>query len=77
MSMQLPPDLSASVQHFIAFEGYKTEEDVLRDALDALERQANIAAIQAGIDDMEAGRMRPWEEVDAEIRAKFGFRKSP
>jgi predicted transcriptional regulator len=75
MSLQLPPDLSASVQHFIAFEGYKTEEDVLRDALDALERQANIAAIQAGIDDMEAGRMRPWEEVKKELRAQLGIKR--
>ncbi len=76
MSLQLPPDLSASVQHFIAFDGYKTEEDVLRDALAALERQANIAAIQKGVDDMEAGRCRPWEEVKEELRAKLGIGKS-
>jgi predicted transcriptional regulator len=78
MSLQLPPDLSASVQHFIAFEGYKTEEAVLRDALDALdalEEKANIAAIQAGIDDMEAGRMQPWKEVKEELRAQLGIKR--
>ena len=30
------------------------------------------AAVQAGLDDVAAGRTRPWEEVEAELRAKFG-----
>jgi hypothetical protein len=33
----------------------------------------DIEAIQAGIEDLLAGRMWPLEEVDAEIRAKYRF----
>jgi len=32
-----------------------------------------LAAIQAGIDDLEAGRVRPFEDVDADLRRQFGF----
>lgn len=28
--------------------------------------------VQVGLDDIDAGRTRPWEEVEAELRAKFG-----
>lgn len=31
------------------------------------------AAIREGLDDIAAGRVQPWEEVDAEIRREFGF----
>ena len=30
------------------------------------------AYIQEGLDDIAAGRVRPWEEVKAEMRAKYG-----
>lgn len=33
----------------------------------------DVAAIQAGIDDLEAGRVVPFEEVDARLRAKLGL----
>ena len=47
---------------------------MLREALDALRRQdEELRAIQKGIADMEAGRYRPLDEVDAEIRHKHGF----
>jgi len=29
-------------------------------------------AVQEGLDDVAAGRTRPWEEVETELRAKFG-----
>ena len=41
--------------------------------VDALRQQEDIAAIQAGIDDMEAGRVISLEEADAEIRKDLGF----
>ncbi len=42
-------------------------------AMRALKRQEDHAAIQAGIDDMEAGRVIPLEEVDRQIRNELGF----
>lgn len=37
----------------------------------------HLAAIQAGIDDLEAGRVVPFEEVDARLRAKLGLPPRP
>ncbi len=48
---------------------------MIRAALDALQRENDLAAIKEGVADMEAGRYRPWEEVKAELDAKFGFGK--
>ena len=42
-------------------------------AMEALRQQDDLAAIQAGIDDMEAGRIVTLEEADAEIRKDVGF----
>jgi hypothetical protein len=42
-------------------------------AMEALRQQDDLAAIQAGIDDMEAGRIVPLEQADAEIRKDLGF----
>jgi len=39
----------------------------------ALQREEDLAAIQAGIDDMEAGRVVSLEEVDAQLRSKLGL----
>ncbi|QDT62828.1 hypothetical protein [Calycomorphotria hydatis] len=44
------------------------DEQHYRQAMAALRKEADLAAIQAGIDDMEAGRMIPLEEVDFELR---------
>lgn len=38
-------------------------------AMQALKRQEDLAAIQQGIDDLEAGRVVAFEDVDARIRA--------
>jgi predicted transcriptional regulator len=42
-------------------------------AMQALQRQEDLAAIQAGIADMEAGSVVAFEDVDARIRAKLGM----
>jgi len=42
-------------------------------AMEALRQQDDLAAIQSGIEDMEAGRIVPLEQADAEIRKDLGF----
>ena len=38
-----------------------------------MEEGEDLAAIRAGIDDMEAGRVVAFEDVDARIRSKLGL----
>jgi len=38
-----------------------------------MDESEHVAAIQAGIDDLEAGRVVDFDEVDARIRAKLGM----
>jgi len=42
-------------------------------AMEALRQKEDRAAIQAGIDAAEQGRVSTFEEVDARIREKFGL----
>ncbi|WP_428307420.1 ribbon-helix-helix domain-containing protein [Lacipirellula sp.] len=74
MSLQLPPELQSAMQPFLVAGRYTDETELLRDALAALSREREVAEIQLGLDDVAAGRYRPFEEIDAEIRKKFGFK---
>ncbi len=74
MHYQFPPDVDRLIRDRMAAGGYESEDDVLRDALAALgERVDDLAAIQAGIADMEAGSTKPLADVDVEIRSALGF----
>lgn len=69
---QLPPDLESQVKHYLASGQYRTEEDVLRDALRALaEERDTLDDIRRGQEDRKARRGRPLEDVDADLREKF------
>jgi len=68
MMIELPTDRDIQAQARAA--GFATIEEYVRSLLD---RDAERVAIQEGIDAMNAGEMRPWEEVDADIRQHFGF----
>ncbi len=48
------------------------DADIYRRAVEALARDEDRKAIQAGIDDMEAGRVVSFDDVDRRIRAKLG-----
>ena len=74
MTMALPPDVQSRIQDLVDSGRFSSAADVVAHAISALEReQAEIAAIQEGLDDVAAGRVRPLTEVDAEIREQFGF----
>ena len=68
---QLPRDLDQQVKHYLASGHYQTEEDVLRDALRALaDERAVLDDIRQGMKDLETGRGRSLEAIDADIRMK-------
>jgi putative addiction module CopG family antidote len=74
MPYEFPTDLRQRIEAQIATGEYANENDVLRDAIRALEREKqDIAAIRAGIEDMEAGRYRAFDAADAELRKKHNI----
>ncbi len=82
MAYHFPPDVEKLVQERMAAGGYNSEDEVLRDALDALgqfvhsreeaeeEYRQTVAAVREGAADMEAGRMRPLRTILQEARDK-------
>ena len=74
MNYPFPADVEQRVQSQLETGLYPTEEDVLRAAMTALERERDdFASIQAGIEDMEAGRYRPFAKIDTEFRQKHNI----
>jgi antitoxin ParD1/3/4 len=76
----LPPDVDEAIRRRVTSGRYASQEDVIRAALRALERDEEEkarklavldAAIERGIADAEAGRVHPAEDVFAELRAKY------
>ncbi len=73
MLIDVPRDLFDRLRTRARKDGV-TEVDVIRIALDSLEwHEREVAAIQKGIDDCDAGRVRDVAEVDAELRKKHGI----
>ena len=71
MSLTIPADVQQRVNVLLKTRRYASEEEILRAALSALEGQnADLTAIQSGIDDMENGRYRPFVDFDAEFRER-------
>jgi putative addiction module CopG family antidote len=74
MSVDLSPDVWQEIQRQLASGGYSSPDEVLRNALAALRsRDQEFAAIQEGIDDMEAGRVRSIRDFDGEFRRHNGL----
>lgn len=74
----MPPDIKQRIRERIAQGNYANEDEVFRDALEAISaRNADMAAVRAGIEDMEAGRMRPIKEVAEDVRRKHGWKTEP
>ncbi len=82
MAYQFPPDVEKLVREHMAAGGYASEDEVLRDALQALgefvhspeevdeEHRQTVAAVREGLADADAGRMRPLRTVIDEICGK-------
>ncbi len=74
MHLQVSPGLAESIREEMASGKYASKEQLFQETLLALrEQREDFAAIQAGIDDWQAGRTRSFEEVAEEIRQEFGW----
>jgi len=78
MLQQLPPDLEQRVRAQMASGQFETEEDVLREALDTLERrQRGLEELRQMVreadDDIAAGRVGPFdaEETKRSVRQRL------
>jgi Arc/MetJ-type ribon-helix-helix transcriptional regulator len=82
MAYQFPPDVEKLVKERMAAGGYTSEDEVLRDALEALgyfvhsqmeaeeEYRQTVAAVREGVADMEAGRTRPLRTIFEEAHGQ-------
>ena len=48
----------------------KAEEELLRGEVD----DEDLAAIEEGLGELDRGDVRPWEDIRAELKAKYGTR---
>lgn len=71
MDLHLPTDITISIRAFLDEGRYGSEADVLRDALAALRRQQDLAAIRDGLADADAGRVAPARDVLAAARHRI------
>lgn len=81
MSYALPADLYERIRAQLATGDFATEEQVLREAIDALERrQRSLARLRQMVAEAEAdvaaGRVGPFdrEELKREVRAELAAR---
>jgi Arc/MetJ-type ribon-helix-helix transcriptional regulator len=76
MTHEIPTQLQSLIDQRMATGRYGSQEDLLVQALHALDDYDQaVSEIQQGIDDETAGRMRPLAKVDADLRQKLGFSK--
>ncbi len=74
MSYPFPPTLDRLIREELATGVYRSEDEVLVEAMQALrDRDETIAGIREGLADFTAGRVRVLGEIDAELRAKHGI----
>ena len=77
MSYLFPPALDRLVREELATGTYRSEDDVLVEAMQALrDRDEAIAGIREGLSDLDAGRVRPLGDVDAQLRTKHGIARN-
>jgi len=71
MHIELPDDIFNRLRERVALVPGVSEADVIREALDHLDWQdAERAAVQAGLDAMHAGRVRPFEDFDKDFLSR-------
>ena len=78
MSYSFPPELDRLVREGLATGEYASEDDLLLEALRALrDRSEAIAGIREGLADLEAGRVQPLGDFDAQLRRNRNIHRGP
>jgi len=73
-TVSLSTELQSLIDREMARGDYADLNDLLRQALNYwASHRETILALNEAIDQSEAGLGRPWEEVDRELRLRFGF----
>ena len=77
MAIEIPSDLRRFVEQELQAGHYDSEQEVVSHALRMLqrERKATVAGIQAGLADVEAGRVQPLGEAFSDLRREFGAKE--
>ena len=74
MAYTLSPEVQRLVETNLASGLYQSTDELLIEALRALgERNAELAEIRAGFEDLDAGRIRPMRDVADEVRLRLGL----
>lgn len=73
MPYAFPKELRRLVDDQLASGSFESEDQVLIRAMKLLEEKQIVAAIQAGIDDCDAGRVMTLDEMDADIKSRLRF----
>jgi len=74
MPYPFPPALDRLVREELATGVYHSEDELLVEAMQALrDREEAIVGIREGLADLDAGRVRLLDDVDAELRTKHGI----
>ena len=74
MPYAFPPEIAEPVRRRVTSGQFRSEDDVLRAALHALdERDEELGAIQEGLAALDAGRVSDLADVDARLRAKYAI----
>lgn len=72
----MPSDIEQFVQQEVASGRYANRDAVIAHALAVLrrDREEAVAGIEAGLDDVVAGRVQPLSDACAELRRELGVR---
>ncbi len=74
MAYEFPPDVEELIRKPMQSGEFASEDELLREALYAFDRaRADLAAIEGGLRDVDAGRVRPVEDFDRDFRTRNGI----
>jgi putative addiction module CopG family antidote len=81
MNVTLRPEVARFIEEQVRTGRFRSPDDAINAAVARLQAEealladevddADLAAIREGLEQLDRGEGRPWEEVRAELRAKY------